>query len=136
ASRTRRNSHPWTSSAPRLGCNMTCAKLHGIDSGHGARPAASRIVASLAIAFSLGITGACYDLTPIPPPEGDASCTPDPTMPDACATEAPDAGDTDVDTDAGVDTDADTDAGVDTDASTDGEPDLDAQVDGGPGEEP
>lgn len=115
---------------------MTCAKLHGIDSGHGARPAAARILASLAIAFSLGIAGACYDLTPIPPAEVDASCTPDPTMPDACATEAPDAGDTDVDTDADADTDAGVDTDADTDASTEGEPDLDAEVDGGPGEEP
>lgn len=91
---------------------------------------ASRLaVTSLAFALSLGFAGACYDLTPVPPSGtgGGAPCSPDPSIPDACAPETPDAGDVDGDVDAGTNSDSDTD--------TDGEPGNDADTDGGPSAE-
>ena len=72
---------------------------------------ASRLVlTSLAVALSLGIAGACYDLTPVPPTDQDAGAPCSPYLaPDACATvPPPDGGDIDAD-----DTDADaTDGGT------------------------
>jgi hypothetical protein len=62
------------------------------------------ILTSLAVALSLGIASACYDLTPVAAvadEDGGAPCTPDMSMPDACAAEIPDGGDVDADMDAG-----------------------------------
>jgi hypothetical protein len=84
------------------------------------------LLTSLAVALSLGVAGACYDLTPIPPTGtgGGTSCPPDLAMPDACIAEPPDGGDVDA---------GDTDG--DTEAATNGEPEPDAETDGGPSAE-
>lgn len=89
---------------------------------------ASRLLlTSLAVALSLGVAGACYDLTPVPPAGtgGGTACPSDPSMPDACAAEPPDGGDADAGDDG------------DTDAATNDESDTDAESDAGPtAEEP
>lgn len=92
---------------------------------------ASRLIlTSLAAALTFGIAGACYDLTPIPttPSDAGAPCTPDPSLPDACAAEPGDGGDIEADIEADID--------GDFDASVDAEPVPDADLDGGSGEEP
>jgi hypothetical protein len=81
------------------------------------------ILTSVAVAFSLALAGACYDLTPVPPNggggAGGSSCVADMTTPDACPpAEVPDGGDNDADIDGGVE------------ASDNGESDLDSSVDG------
>ncbi|HEY3595380.1 MAG TPA: hypothetical protein VGL13_15945 [Polyangiaceae bacterium] len=77
------------------------------------RDASIRRAALLAAAISAALMGACYDLTPVLSPDDDGgACTPDPTMPDACAPSDSDAGS------VGGGEESDADAAVDAGSTT------------------